>query len=324
MTDIQNPAIPTSPEDAAYAPEASSSPTAAQAAESSSSEASAAGSPDDTGTDVFADESPADDADNQMTPEDLADAFEVRAETYGMLSRLYIKEVDQEYLDELCEMRFPVESGNQLMNDGYYHIAKYLSNEWVDPITKLGVDFSATFMGGGVDTYSAAYPFESVYTSEKRLTMQGARDEVLAIYRANGLEKSSSWTVGEDHIAVELEFMRILVARSMSALRGNDLDKAMHLLVTQQNFLNDHIRVWVPVFTADMRRFSKTMFYQGLAELTEGFLQTEAALLADLILPDDDAEAPAPTGTAAAEASTSAGKPADSGASVTTEPDRQE
>ena len=32
--------------------------------------------------------------------------------------------------------------------------------------------------------------FESVYTSEKRLLMQEARDEVLAIYRSAGLDLS--------------------------------------------------------------------------------------------------------------------------------------
>ncbi len=226
--------------------------------------------------------------DEEMTPEDLADAFEVRAQTYGFLSRLYAKEVDQDLLDELMTMRYPVESGNDNMNAGYYHMAKHLSNDWVDPLTTLAIDYSATFLGGGIDAHSAAYPFESVYTSEKRLLMQGARDEVLAIYRANNLDKSTGWNVGEDHIAVELEFMRILVARSMRALRAGNMDKAMHLLTTQQNFLADHLCIWVPVFTNDIRNFAKTEFYKGVAELTDGFLVSEAELLADLIMEDEE------------------------------------
>ena len=230
------------------------------------------------------------DEEQELTLEDMADAFEVRAQTYGFLSRLLTKEVDEDLLAELTSMRYPVESGNALMDDGYYHMAKYLSNEWVDPLTKLAIDFSATFLGSGIDAYSAAYPFESVYTSEKRLLMQGARDEVLAIYRANSLEKAGNWTVGEDHIAVELEFMRILTARCMRALRAGNEDKAMHLIATQKNFLADHLGIWVPVFTADIRRFAKTLFYQGVAELLDGFLASEAELLADLIVEDEDNE----------------------------------
>ena len=226
----------------------------------------------------------------EMTLEDMAEAFEVRAQTYGFLSRLFTKEVDEDLLAELTSMRYPVESGNALMNDGYYHMAKYLSNEWADPITKLAIDYSATFLGSGIDAYSAAYPFESVYTSEKRLLMQGARDEVLAIYRANSLEKAGDWTIGEDHIAVELEFMRILTARCIRALRTGNEDKAMHLIATQQNFLADHLGAWVPVFTTDIRRFAKTQFYVGVAELLDGFLESEAELLADLIVEDEDGE----------------------------------
>ena len=227
---------------------------------------------------------------DEFTPEDLALIFEGRAETYGFLAHLYTNEVDATFLDELLDMDYPVSTGNALMDEGYYHIAKYFSNEWVDPLTKLGVDYSGTFLGNGVDTYSAAYPFESVYTSEKRLLMQGARDEVLAIYRSQNLDKASGWKVGEDHISVEFEFMRIMISRSIRALRAGNMDKAMHLILTQQNFLEDHIRVWVPVFTADVRRFSKTLFYQGLAELTDGFLQSEHELLSEMIVPDEEEE----------------------------------
>ena len=140
-----------------------------------------------------------------MTAEDLAALCESRSETYSFLARLFREEVDEALLAQLNDTDYPVSSGNGLMDEGYYQIAKYLSNAWVDPLMKLSVDYTRAFLGSGIDTYSAAYPFESVYTSEKRLLMSDARDEVLAIYRSCGLEKSESWTVGEDLVAVELE-----------------------------------------------------------------------------------------------------------------------
>ena len=125
-----------------------------------------------------------------MTAEDLAALCESRSETYSFLARLFREEVDEALLAQLNDTDYPVSSGNGLMDEGYYQIAKYLSNAWVDPLMKLSVDYTRAFLGSGIDTYSAAYPFESVYTSEKRLLMSDARDEVLAIYRSCGLEKS--------------------------------------------------------------------------------------------------------------------------------------
>lgn len=225
----------------------------------------------------------AEEAPEAMTAEDLAELCDSRTATYETLARLYRQEVDQELLDELIATDYPVSSGNDLMDAGYYGIAKYLSNAWVNPLMKLSVDYTRAFLGSGIDTYSAAYPFESVYTSEKRLLMGDARDEVLAIYRSCGLEKSESWTVGEDHVAVELEFMRVLAHRTAVALRAGDEDRAFSLINTQRNFMNDHLSSWVPVFLADVRRFAETGFYLGVADVTEGFLEEDAALLADLV-----------------------------------------
>ena len=47
------------------------------------------------------------------------------------------------------------------------------------------------------------------------------------------------------------------------------------LLSTQRNFLEDHLASWAPLMTADLRRFAQCGLYQGLASLTDGFLQVE-------------------------------------------------
>ena len=213
----------------------------------------------------------------------LAELTAQRSAVYRLLARLYRVEVDEEFLTELKAMRFPAATGNTAVDAGYRAIATYLSGADAHAITDLAVDYVRAFIGHGVDAYSAAYPFESVYTSPKRLMMQEARDEVLAIYRSCGLEKSESWTVGEDHVAVELEFMGVLAHRAAKALRAGDEERAFSLINTQRNFMDDHLASWVPVFLSDTRRFADTTFYQGVANVTEGFLEEDAALLADLV-----------------------------------------
>lgn len=222
----------------------------------------------------------------QASMDELIKLIEQRAATYGLLSRLFRVEVDQQLLDELHGMRFPASTGNTDVDEGYLRLAKYLSNTWENSLTDLAVDYTRVFIGHGVDAYSAAYPFESVYTSEKRLLMQEARDEVLAIYRSAGLDKQDTWKEGEDHIALELEFEQIMATRTVEALRKGDEDEAVALLTTQKNFLEDHLAAWAPMMTSDMKRFAQTDFYRGLAYLTDGFLQTDQTFLDDVLAED--------------------------------------
>ena len=212
---------------------------------------------------------------DEATMQELIKLNEQRAATYGLLSRLYRVEVDEEFLTELKAMRFPAATGNTAVDAGYRAIATYLSGADAHAITDLAVDYVRAFIGHGVDAYSAAYPFESVYTSPKRLMMQEARDEVLAVYRSEGLDKLPSWKESEDHIALELEFMAVLGDRIVTAAEAADEAEVERLLSTQRNFLEDHLASWASLMTADLRRFAQCGLYQGLASLTDGFLQVE-------------------------------------------------
>ena len=228
----------------------------------------------------------------ETTPElrELARVCEKRAATYGLLARLFAREVDEAFLNEMHAMRFPASTGNAVLDQGYRLMATYLSGVWTNSAAEPAVDFTNLFLGHGVDAYSAAYPFESVYTSERRLLMQEARGEVLAIYRSQGLAKSDEWGENEDHVAVELEFMQALCQRCAAVLDAGDEARVVALLETQKNFLDDHLASWVPMMTADMRHFAKTDLYRGLAYMTDGFLATEVEFLGEILV-DEGADA---------------------------------
>jgi TorA maturation chaperone TorD len=222
---------------------------------------------------------------------ELAEVLKQRSATYMLLSRLYRQEIDQELLDELHQMLYPAETGDSDIDTGYLSIATFLSNLWSGSLNDLKIDFARCFLGHGVDGYSAAYPYESVYTSEKRLLMENARNEVLAIFRAYGIEKTPDWKEGEDSISLELQFERILCDRTIEALAGDDSEKAQELLTAQLGFLKDHLVSWVPMLTRDMKRFAQTKMYLGLAYLTEGFLRTDYDFLQDLLSDSEDSQA---------------------------------
>lgn len=213
---------------------------------------------------------------------DIASIMDMRASTYGLLARLFQKEVDGEALAQLQAMRFPAATGNATVDEGYHQLYEYLKTAWDDSVTELAIDYVRTFVGHGVNGYSAAYPFESVYTSSRRLLMQEARAEVLQVLRDNDL-KRGSWNEGEDHIALELEFMQRMSLRTADALRAGDEDASVDLLATQRAFVRDHLLNWLPLLVTDMRLFSKTLFYQGLGQLALGYVEEDAAILAELL-----------------------------------------
>jgi len=54
-------------------------------------------------------------------------------------------------------------------------------------LNDLAVDYARIFLGVGIAEGSAAYPYESVYTSKKRIIMQDTLDQVKAMYVAKGI-----------------------------------------------------------------------------------------------------------------------------------------
>ena len=212
----------------------------------------------------------------------LVDLMNNRAQGYGMLARLFREEVDADTLRELQGMRFPQATGNAIVDEGYHQMFDYLKRAWDDSVTELAIDYVSTFIGHGVNGYSAAYPFESVYTSERRLLMQEARAEVLATLRENEL-KRGQWNEGEDHIALELEFMQRMALRCAEALADDAEDEAVAYVRTSYDFLENHLINWVPMLVTDMRLHAKTLFYQGLGQLTLGFIQEDESILRELL-----------------------------------------
>ena len=184
----------------------------------------------------------------------LVELMNARARSYGMLARLFREEVDLPTLRELQKMRFPQATGNAAADEGYHQLYDYLKRAWDD----------------------------SVYTSERRLLMQEARAEVLATLRENEL-KRGNWNEAEDHIALELEFMQRMALRAAEALSDNAEDEAIAYLRTSYDFLENHLLNWVPMLVADMRMPARTLFYQGLGQLTLGSLQEDEAVLRELL-----------------------------------------
>ncbi|HAL87083.1 MAG TPA: molecular chaperone TorD [Deferribacteraceae bacterium] len=207
---------------------------------------------------------------------------EERENMYMLLATLYKTEVTPELYDMIKNVRF---SEEKELRTGYEKMHDFVSVKRHDPITDLAVDYARIFLGAGVvETEQSAFPYESVYTSDKRLIMQEARDEVLYIYRKHGLGVDDKYNIPEDHLALELEFMAYLCSSLKQKIDKDSPEEVVSNLDEQKSFINKHLANWVPSFCNDVKKVAGTEFYIGLAELTTAFLTMDLNIIDGLLV----------------------------------------
>jgi TorA maturation chaperone TorD len=214
---------------------------------------------------------------------DLLELIRGRASVYELLSRIFLVEVDPPFLDYLRQADFSIHVDNADLTEGYALLRTFQRNIDERTLLDLAVDYVRAFIGSGQSGDSAAYPYESVYTSPDHLIMQDARDEVLDHYRQEGMGKPDSFPDPEDHVALELSFMAHLNRRALELFESGQDREAIAYLEKQRHFLEEHLLTWVPKFCDDVPRFAQGDLYLGVAKVTRGFLAVEKELISDLL-----------------------------------------
>ncbi len=133
----------------------------------------------------------------------------------------------------------------------------------------LRVDFAKLFVG---PFQLLAAPYGSVYLDKGRSLMGNSTLDVENRYREEGLDIAKDFKDAPDHIIAELEFMYYLIFREIEAFSNSNLETAIGFIEKQKCFLESHLLVWVPEFTARIIENAGTLFYQNLAKATQSFL----------------------------------------------------
>ncbi|MFL7810060.1 MAG: molecular chaperone, partial [Anaerolineae bacterium] len=221
----------------------------------------------------------------ELSQAQAVEILKSRASTYRFLSRVYHQEVTAPFLSALVE-QMACEAEEDTESEGYRTLREYVAALDAANIdkeqTELAAQYAALFLNVGPRPVS---PYESVYTSPERLVMQKARDEVLAEYRKEGLNRISEYNEPEDHVAFELEFMAYLSEQAAEAVAAGDRPAAIESLQKQAGFLTKHIMVWVPQFCTDVQQAARSDsdFYRGIAQITDEHLANEGETIAELV-----------------------------------------
>ncbi|MCB2217725.1 molybdopterin-dependent oxidoreductase [Desulfofustis glycolicus] len=200
---------------------------------------------------------------------DVRELNRARGQLYHFLSVMFRDELPAELLAKMGGGAFfdqvlSLQDSCSIQDfcSGLNRLTSFLKTRSADEAWRqLRHDYAELFLNAGKNP---AFPYESCYHNREPLVMQEPLAAVRAAYRAAGVHKSETYPDLDDHIAVELEFMRYLADQAAS---GEDND--------QFDFLRNHLMGWSVDFCAVLTSAAPSEFYRGLAEMTMSFLFNE-------------------------------------------------
>ncbi|MDP2242053.1 MAG: molecular chaperone TorD family protein [Burkholderiales bacterium] len=137
----------------------------------------------------------------------------------------------------------------------------------------LLLDYTRLFLG---PSHIIAKPYGSVWLEKEHSLMQESTMAVEALYQEGGFEIGEDFRELPDHIAVELEFLYLLIYRINEARRNDDPQALRAMTGLRKRLLGEHLGSWIGPFSAAVRAGAQSGFYRELAELTERFIRMEA------------------------------------------------
>lgn len=123
------------------------------------------------------------------------------------------------------------------------------------------------------------YPCEGAYRAiagkAPRISSQLIRNQ----YSQSGIVFNKINQEQDDHIVLELEFMAILIERSMDERATERAIK--ELLDAQIEFLENHLLQWAPQFGDSLAEMARTPLYMLLGKILAEFIPYDLAMLRD-------------------------------------------
>lgn len=125
-----------------------------------------------------------------------------------------------------------------------------------------------------------SHPWESVYTSSKKLLFQPEMLEVRAFYRAYDCLPRLYPRVADDHLSLECAFLAHLAKR---ALEARDDEERAFCLAGQRSFLQEHLLVWLGSYASELHEDAPDGLYDLMARALLAFAEGEKRFLDEIL-----------------------------------------
>jgi TorA maturation chaperone TorD len=175
-----------------------------------------------------------------------------RADTYRLLGRLCLAEVDARLL---AALRDTAAFGAELAGDE-------------EPVlASLRAEYARLFLFNAI-------PYESVYVDEPVMLNTAATVAVVAAYR-DGAYSPAGQVGAPDHVGLELAFVGHLALAEAAAHARGDQAAVAASRARQARFLAKHLGRWAPIWATALRRLARHAFYVALADVVRDYVLGE-------------------------------------------------
>ncbi len=194
------------------------------------------------------------------------DTMSSRAKRYHLLSTLFRDEIPLDLIQAMQKDAFLLGFNESVKGCGFMDLQSgaegmtaYLKSNDARALCKeLRYDYADMFLNVGPNP---VFPYESVHVTNEPVVMQKPVFELRDYFLKGGVNKSSDYKDLEEHIAVEMEFLRYLLEKGKADL--------------YKDFFENKYLPWVTSFCDQLATSARTVFYQGLANFTRGALLCE-------------------------------------------------
>ncbi len=188
-----------------------------------------------------------------------------RAFLYALFSRIFLLEADEKLLKQISSKDIKGFFPNLQDWEPY---VKLSSQELIDQ--HLNIDFTDISLLHLV-------PYESFYTRGDAQIESGGDNTVYEFYEKFNfvVQKDKARVVSPDHIAIEMEFMYMLINAECKAIKNSDFQAVKDHKELQIEFLEKHILKFAPLYFINAKNESKTPFYHDAAEASLEFLLSD-------------------------------------------------
>ncbi|MEH6452895.1 MAG: molecular chaperone TorD [Psychromonas sp.] len=204
-----------------------------------------------------------------MMDTDISVVNESRASLYWWFATLLTKELDKQQL-ALYFSGQGLQLLDQLSEEATFDASvKQIKSALVtvlaikQPELELAADFSELFL---TDAKKGAPPYASVYLSKTGQMFEQPHQDMIAIFKKQGLAVDPNFNEPADHIAIQLDYLGNLIMQD----GDNVSDK-------QITFIEESLLSWLGLFVAATTKVNNTGFYQGVCQLLLEFITQDLA-----------------------------------------------
>ncbi len=190
---------------------------------------------------------------------------------YNLLRQVFLKEPTKELIEDLSRVDIPDEINDDIYSGLKMVIESCKNNvhridEWLED---LAIEYARLFIG---PMNPPAVPFASFYLSESRSLMTDETIDVRKRYLEAGMAVKDLYSIPDDHIGIELEFVFYLNQKILEDFEDNRRAEASRFFELREDFINNHMRLWVPHFAERIIEHSREDFYTGAAFILRGII----------------------------------------------------